>query len=120
MDAIFWLLLGLLMLVAYAAMFWFQQYTRIIEKRIEELELFRDMISGDIKDRNEKEELEDVLYEKAEEIVIESQSASTSFLQRKLDIGYARAAHIMDLLELRGVIEPGDGARRRKVLKERK
>lgn len=59
---------------------------------------------------------DDGLYEQAREIVIESQKASTTFLQRKLKIGYARAARIMDILEERGVVGPGEGAKPREVL----
>jgi S-DNA-T family DNA segregation ATPase FtsK/SpoIIIE len=59
---------------------------------------------------------QDDLYRQAKELVIHSRSASTTFLQRKLKIGYARAAGLMDELETRGVIGPQDGARARKVL----
>lgn len=58
----------------------------------------------------------DVLYPEAKEIIIESEKASASFLQRKLRIGYARAARLLDMLEARGVVGPGDGAKPRKVL----
>lgn len=59
---------------------------------------------------------EDDMFEEAKRIVIESGKASTSFLQRKLRIGYARAARLMDILESEGVIAPGDGAKLREVL----
>jgi len=42
--------------------------------------------------------------------------ASTSYLQRKLKIGYSRAARLMDVLEARGVIGPADGSKPREVL----
>ncbi len=58
----------------------------------------------------------DDLYEDARQIVIESKKASTSFLQRKLGIGYARAARLIDMLEERGVVGPGNGAKPRDVL----
>jgi S-DNA-T family DNA segregation ATPase FtsK/SpoIIIE len=61
------------------------------------------------------EEDEEVL-ERARLLVIETQKASTSYLQRHLRLGYARAARIMDLLEEQGVIGPGDGAKPREVL----
>ena len=60
----------------------------------------------------------DSLYEEAKGIVIETQSASTTFLQRKLKIGYARAASLMDELEARGVISPQEGSKPRRVLIE--
>lgn len=59
---------------------------------------------------------EDDLYEEARAIVIESGKASTSYLQRKLGIGYARAARLMDSLEEHQVIGPGAGAKAREVL----
>lgn len=58
----------------------------------------------------------DDLYPDAYKIVVESSKASTSFLQRRLRIGYARAARLMDMLEERGVISAGDGAKARDVL----
>jgi len=61
---------------------------------------------------------DDDMYEEARKTVIEAGKASTSFLQRKLRIGYARAARMVDMLEERGVIGPGDGARPREVLEK--
>ncbi|HSP47015.1 MAG TPA: DNA translocase FtsK, partial [Clostridiaceae bacterium] len=58
----------------------------------------------------------DDLIEEAVKIVVEHQQASTSFLQRKMRIGYNRAARIMDQLEERGVISGRDGAKPRQVL----
>jgi S-DNA-T family DNA segregation ATPase FtsK/SpoIIIE len=59
---------------------------------------------------------EDEMYEQAREEVIRSGQASTSYLQRKLGVGYARAARIIDMLEEKGVIGAGNGAKRREVL----
>lgn len=59
---------------------------------------------------------DDDLYEEARQTVMEAGKASTSFLQRKLRIGYARAARLMDMLEERGVIGPGSGAKPRDVI----
>lgn len=59
---------------------------------------------------------DDELYEEAKQAVIEMGKASTSWLQRKFRIGYARAARLMDLLEERGVIGPQDGAKPREVI----
>jgi DNA segregation ATPase FtsK/SpoIIIE, S-DNA-T family len=58
---------------------------------------------------------EDDMYEQARETVIETGKASTSFLQRKLGIGYSRAARLMDILEQKGVIGPANGAKPREV-----
>jgi len=58
---------------------------------------------------------EDSLYEEAKKIVIEAKKASASFLQRRLRIGYARAARLLDILEGEGVVGPGEGAKPREV-----
>ncbi len=63
------------------------------------------------------EDLEmDELYPEAYKLVVNSGKASASFLQRRLRVGYARAARLLDLLEERGVIGPGEGAKPREVL----
>ena len=66
----------------------------------------------------ENEDGDDELYEEARLCVVEAGRASTSYLQRKLKLGYARAARLMDKLEERGVIGPGDGAKPREVLEK--
>ncbi len=58
---------------------------------------------------------EDPLYAQAKQIVIQTRKASTSFLQRKLGVGYARAARLMDALEERGIVGPQEGSRQREV-----
>lgn len=59
---------------------------------------------------------EDDLYPEAKQAVIEAKKASTSYLQRKLRIGYSRAARLIDILESKGVIGPADGSKPRDVL----
>lgn len=61
------------------------------------------------------EESDDLVIE-AKELVIYSQKASASFLQRKLSVGYARAARILDILEEMGVVGPANGAKPREIL----
>jgi S-DNA-T family DNA segregation ATPase FtsK/SpoIIIE len=65
---------------------------------------------------DEASEDEDDLYEEARDIVMKAGKASTSYLQRKLRVGYARAARLIDMLEERGVIGPGEGAKPREVM----
>lgn len=64
-------------------------------------------------------QFEDSLLPSARELVIQTQQASASFLQRRLAVGYSRAARLLDLLEREGVIGPPDGSKPRKVLVSR-
>ena len=59
---------------------------------------------------------DDDLLPQAEEIVIKNKKASTSFLQRKLKIGYSRAARLIDILEERGIVGPQVGTKPREIL----
>ncbi|HTK33419.1 MAG TPA: DNA translocase FtsK 4TM domain-containing protein [Candidatus Paceibacterota bacterium] len=68
-----------------------------------------DLDSGSLED-------DDDYYEQAREIVVGNNKASTSFLQRKLGVGYSRAAKLMDMLEERGVIGPANGSKAREII----
>jgi S-DNA-T family DNA segregation ATPase FtsK/SpoIIIE len=65
------------------------------------------------------EESDDALYQDAVRVCCEMGRASTSTLQRRLRIGYGRAAHLIDLMEKDGIVGPPDGTRPREVLKGR-
>lgn len=73
-----------------------------------------------LEDGSSSEPLEDgprdTLYEQALSLVIDTRTASTTYLQRKLKIGYARAASLMDELECKGVISGQEGAKPRRIL----
>ena len=73
-------------------------------------------INSEAPAESQQNEYEDELIEEAMKIVIEYQQASTSFLQRKLRIGFNRASRIMDILEEQKIISPKDGSRPRQVL----
>lgn len=61
-------------------------------------------------------EADDPLYNEAKDIILAAGKASTSYLQRRLKVGYSRAARLIDMLEEQGVIGAGEGARPREVL----
>jgi len=60
-------------------------------------------------------EVDDELYNEAVQTIREAQRASASLLQRRLKVGYARAARLLDIMEAKGVVGPGDGAKPREV-----
>ena len=59
------------------------------------------------------------MYDEAVATVRDAQKASASLLQRKLGVGYARAARLLDIMEENGVVGPGDGAKPREVFIEK-
>jgi S-DNA-T family DNA segregation ATPase FtsK/SpoIIIE len=65
------------------------------------------------------EDVDDELYQDAIRVVCEAGRASTSTLQRRLRIGYGRAARLIDLMEKDGIVGPPDGTKPREVLKNR-
>lgn len=89
------------------------EYDENIQKEIEAkaVQEKKSPFEGDDEDSNY-----DPLFEKAAEIVMETGTASTSFLQRKLSVGYARGAKIIDQLQEYGVIGPPEGSKPRQVL----
>ena len=90
------------------------QYDEEIAKEIE-AKAVQDKKSSPFEDDGDAEQL-DVLFDKAVDIVLETGTASTSFLQRKLSVGYARGAKIIDQLEEKGVIGPANGSKGREIL----
>jgi S-DNA-T family DNA segregation ATPase FtsK/SpoIIIE len=80
---------------------------RLVARQQQPSDLF-----GGINDKDE-------LYEMAKRLVIESGQASTSLLQRRLRLGYARAARILDVMEQEGIVGPPQGSRPREILVNR-
>ncbi|MCB1101424.1 MAG: DNA translocase FtsK, partial [Kiritimatiellae bacterium] len=68
--------------------------------------------AADIPDMEENDDL----LEQAVEIIRQTKRASTSSLQRRLRIGYTRAARVMDILEQKGIVGPAQGAEPREIL----
>jgi DNA segregation ATPase FtsK/SpoIIIE, S-DNA-T family len=83
------------------------------------LKPFRDKDSHDDEMAEEEEDADelDEVYDAAVRIVVESGKASTSLLQRRLRLGYGRAARLLDLMEKDGIISSPDGSKPREVLK---
>ncbi|MEE9253304.1 MAG: DNA translocase FtsK, partial [Pseudomonadales bacterium] len=69
-------------------------------------------------DINPGEDDRDELFDEAVNVVVEHEQASTSFLQRRMKIGYSRAARLMDELELAGIVGPAEGAKPRQIFIE--
>ena len=65
------------------------------------------------------EEVDDTLYQEAVRVVCEAGRASTSTLQRRLRVGYGRAARLIDIMEKDGIVGPPDGTKPREVLKKK-
>ena len=89
-----------------------------IEEGALENELAGDLAKGLESPETEVENFyggEDPLYGEARRLVIEAKKASSSLLQRRLRVGYARAARLIDMLEERGVVGPADGAKPREI-----
>ncbi len=63
------------------------------------------------------EDVDDALYQEAVRVVCEAGRASTSTLQRRLRVGYGRAARLIDIMEKDGIVGPADGTKPREVLK---
>lgn len=78
-------------------------------------ELAENHLAQELEKSLEDGQEQDYLYEEAKKIVIEAKKASASLLQRRLSIGYARAARLIDMLEERGIVGPGEGAKPREV-----
>jgi len=86
--------------------------TETQDELLQELEKDSGKLERGITNFSEEEE---PLYEEAKKIVIEARKASASLLQRRLRIGYARAARLIDMLEGKGIVGPGEGAKPREV-----
>ncbi|HXN25395.1 MAG TPA: DNA translocase FtsK [Candidatus Dormibacteraeota bacterium] len=74
--------------------------------------------AGEEQDAGATEEVDDELYQQAVRVVCEMGRASTSTLQRRLRVGYGRAARLIDIMEKDGIVGPPDGTKPREVLKK--
>src|SRR5437764_1130062 len=90
-----------------------QRDQELDESLLELPEVFAEDVDGD---DGEFDPDEDALLEKAIEVVIQTQTASVSLLQRRLRVGYTRAGRLIDMLERRGIISGYEGSKPRRVL----
>jgi DNA segregation ATPase FtsK/SpoIIIE, S-DNA-T family len=81
------------------------------------LEAPKDAAGSDSGFSEEGDEANDDLFEDAVRLVLEFGKASTSLLQRRLRIGYGRAAHLIDMMERDGIVGPAEGSKPREILK---
>ncbi|WP_308618793.1 DNA translocase FtsK [uncultured Eubacterium sp.] len=91
------------------------EYSEEIQKEIES-KAVQDKTSNKFTDGGESGENLDPLFDDAVDVVLENGKASTSFLQRKLGVGYSRGSKIMDQMEDKHIIGPAEGAKPRKIL----
>jgi len=94
----------------------------VIENQTREAEVEKeDELSKELEQKLEQDKgrtlpgEDDELYDKAKKIIIRNQKASASFLQRRMRVGYARAARLIDALEKEGVVGPSRGSKPREV-----
>lgn len=88
-------------------------------KQEQEVQYVEEMIPEDIPEA-EGMEMEDELYDRAVQLIAETQTASVSLIQRRLRVGYARAARLMDMMEAKGIVGPYEGSKPREVFIPRK
>ncbi|MGB0776284.1 MAG: DNA translocase FtsK, partial [Akkermansiaceae bacterium] len=88
------------------------QVEQVFEKTVQE-----SIESGGSDDGEEEvSDADEEIVQKCMEVIRQEKKASTSLLQRRLRLGYTRAARMMDILEQRGIIGPGEGAKPREIL----
>jgi DNA segregation ATPase FtsK/SpoIIIE, S-DNA-T family len=75
-----------------------------------------DMVPMVEEQEEEDDSFEDELYDQAVQIVVEAKQASVSLLQRRMRVGYTRAARLIDSMEAKGVVGPYEGSKPREVL----
>jgi len=97
--------------------FWRSQAKAVYNERL--LEAPKDEASAGAPAEGGEEEVDDELYQEAVRVVCEMGRASTSTLQRRLRIGYGRAARLIDIMEKDGIVGPADGTKPREVLKKK-
>ena len=97
--------------------FWRSQAKAVYNQKL--LEAPKEETSAAAAGEGGEEEVDDDLYQEAVRVVCEAGRASTSTLQRRLRIGYGRAARLIDIMEKDGIVGPAEGTKPREVLKKK-
>ena len=105
--------------VAAVCEFWRDQAKAIYNEELLKPPRDENATSADGSGEAGGDEVDDALYQDAVRVVCEMGRASTSTLQRRLRVGYGRAARLIDLMEKDGIVGPPDGSRPREVLKKK-
>ena len=90
-----------------------EEVVRFVKEQ-QEVRYNEEMIPGDVQE-DQQPVVDDELYDQAVQIVSEAQTASASLLQRRLRVGYTRAARLIDMMEAQGVVGPYEGSKPREV-----
>ncbi|GED29078.1 DNA translocase SpoIIIE [Brevibacillus centrosporus] len=90
-----------------------EEVVRFVKEQ-QEVRYNEEMIPGDVQEEQQPV-VDDELYDQAVQIVSEAQTASASLLQRRLRVGYTRAARLIDMMEAQGVVGPYEGSKPREV-----
>ncbi|QRG70653.1 FtsK/SpoIIIE family DNA translocase [Brevibacillus choshinensis] len=90
-----------------------EEVVRFVKEQ-QEVRYNEEMIPGDVQEEQQAV-VDDELYEQAVQIVAEAQTASASLLQRRLRVGYTRAARLVDMMEAQGIVGPYEGSKPREV-----
>lgn len=90
-----------------------EEVVRFVKEQ-QEVTYSQEMIPEDVQDEPQQV-ADDELYDQAVQIVCEAQTASASLLQRRLRVGYTRAARLIDMMEAQGVVGPYEGSKPREV-----
>jgi S-DNA-T family DNA segregation ATPase FtsK/SpoIIIE len=105
--------------VAAVCDFWREQAKAIYNEELLKPPKDENAASGGGTSAEGGDDVDDELYQDAIRVVLDAGRASTSTLQRRLRVGYGRAARLIDLMEKDGIVGPPDGAKPREVLKKR-
>lgn len=89
-----------------------QEEVRYVQEEFTPIEDPKSSVYGDFADEDDYDEL----FDEAVQIVLENDAASTSLLQRRMKIGYGRAARLLDMMEEKGIVGPPRGSKPREII----